>query len=127
MDLVKAYNKLVGKQNKIVVEPFHPQPISEDYKIGYIDRFFVRAGNQSNGIITEVSPKLFDKLQSDNRFVTARLRWKIEGPYETTFNEDGSVKEFGITHANKRSIELAKKSISNLDTFLVDYTKFYKK
>ena len=44
----------------------------------------------------------------------------------TTFNDDGSVKEYGIAHANKRSIELGKKDISNLDKFLVDYTKFYK-
>jgi hypothetical protein len=127
MDLVKAYNKLAGRREMNTIDAFHPTPVPEDYKIGYIDRFFVRAGNQSNGIVTEIAPKLFDKIQSDKRFITARLRWKISGPYQTIFNEDGSVKEFGIIHANKRSIELAKKSIPNIDTFLVDYTKFYKK
>lgn len=126
MDLVKSYNKLAGKIKPNIIDAFHPEPTAEDYSMGYIDRFFCRMANQSDGIITEISPKLYNKLQNDKKLITARMRWKIKGEMETKFNDDGSVKEFGIIHANKRSIELAKKNISNIDTFLVDYTKFYK-
>lgn len=127
MNLVDKYNSI--KKNtkyKSFDTTYHPAPTDEDYAIGYIDRFFIRLANQETGIINEVDSKIFVRLQTNPLYIRTQIRWKITGPTSTIFNEDGSVKEFGIAHANKRSVELGKKDIPNLDKFLIDYTKFSK-
>lgn len=129
LDIIAKYRKLqryIKTEAKIVSTTYHPDPIEEDFQIGYLDRFFLRKANQQTGIIQEVDAKTYKKFMNNPLFAKTRIRWKIMGPLNTTFNDDGSVKEYGIAHANKRSIELGKKDISNLDKFLVDYTKFYK-
>lgn len=65
-----------------------PSPTNEDYKKGYIIRYFVKLKTNKNSIITEVNEKTFRTFEnnyiygSNIYFNAISLRWKISGKQE---------------------------------------------
>jgi len=65
--------------------PFVPNPTIEDYKRGFIFRYFAKPRNNQRGLIVEIDKKQFDShsnraggLQREF-YNVVRLRWKIIG------------------------------------------------
>jgi hypothetical protein len=97
-----------------VLEVYEPKLIEQDYLIGYIYRFFIRKRNEPNGIIYEIDKFTNKKYLKDPLYITTKIRWKVSG------------KKDEVETANKKSIGLGKKDISNLDTYLQNHSKFWK-
>lgn len=117
MTSVDIYTSL--KTNIKVVETgfptFEAQPNEQDYKIGYIYRYFVIKRNQPLGVISEINKELYDKFTSSSFYLAVKLRWKIAGG-----------NKFEVEQLNQRSINLAQETMSNIDTYVKNLTKFYR-
>jgi hypothetical protein len=90
-------------------------PTENDYMAGYIFRYFIRKRNDLNGIITEVSKQTYDNFLNNSSYITLRMRWKIAGG-----------NKFEIEQLNQRSINYSQETISNIDTYVRNLTKFYR-
>lgn len=115
-NIVDRYNKINTSRpyTKPFLEVYEPKLIEQDYKVGYIHRFFVRKRNEPNGVIYEIDKFTNKKYQNDPLFITTKIRWKIIGTKEE------------VETANIKSIGLGKQQISNLDTYLQNHSKFWK-
>jgi hypothetical protein len=96
------------------INAFEPNPNQQDYVHQYIFRYFIRKRNEQNGLIYEVNKKTFDSIKDDSLYFGVSISWKIYGDKNET------------QIANKKSIQLGKQTISNLDNYLNDYLKFWK-
>ena len=96
------------------INTFEPNPNEQDYKNQYIIRFFIRKRNEQNGLIYEINKKTFDTIKNDNLYFGVSIKWKIYGDKNETET------------ANKNSVNYGKKIISNLDTYINNYIKFWK-
>lgn len=94
---------------------FEAQPNEQDYKIGFIYRYFVRKRNEPTGIISEINKEMYDKFLSSPFFIAIRMRWKISGG-----------NKFEIEQLNQRSINYAQETMGNIDTYVKNLTKFYR-
>jgi hypothetical protein len=113
-NIINRYTTIKPTTNMPFLEVYEPKLIEQDYKIGYIYRFFIRKRNESNGIIYEIDKYTAKKYVNNPLYITTKIRWKIKG--DKTETEE----------ANKKSIELGRHNISNLDTYLKNHSKFWK-
>lgn len=115
-NIVDRYNKIKNLINpkQQLLEGYEPKLIEQDYKIGYIYRFFIRKRNETLGIIYEIDKYTAKKYLNNPLYITTKIRWKIKGD------------KTEVEEANKRSIEFGRQNISNLDTYLKNYSKFWK-
>lgn len=115
-EIVKHYidnlNKAGFKQLEITT--FEPTPNEQDYNNQYIFRYFIRKRNEQNGLIYEVKKDMFDLSISNQLYIGVRIKWKISGDKSET------------EELNKKSVVYGKHTISNLDTYLKNYSKFWK-
>lgn len=113
--LVQRYKNLNNsKEINFSFETEEPVLIEKDYQIGFILRYFVIKRNELFGTIYEINKETYSKLNSNPYFLTCIIRWKISG------------KKDEVEKANKKSIELGKKTIPHLDQYVNNLTKFYK-
>lgn len=94
---------------------FVPSPTKDDYKRGYITRFFVQKANDVNNFIYEVNSTEFDNLQTNNLFSAVSLDWRITG-------DDVQIQE-----SNKESLRLASRNIPKISLYLPNLLQFKKK
>ena len=115
-NIIDRYNKINKSRpyTKPFLEVYEPKLIEQDYKVGYIHRFFIRKRNEPNGVIYEIDKFTNKKYLNDPLFITTKIRWKIVGTKEE------------VETANIKSIGLGKQQISNLDTYLQNHSKFWK-
>lgn len=115
-NIIDRYNtiKKVVDTTTPLLEAYEPKLIEQDYQIGYIHRFFIRKRNEPNGVIYEIDKFTNKKYIKDSLYITTKIRWKIRGD------------KTEVETANKKSIELGRKQISNLDTYLKNHSKFWK-
>jgi len=115
-EITKHYiNNLNPKvYNTLELKTFEPIPNSQDYQNQYIIRYFVRKRNDINGLIYEINKSKFDEFKNDSLYIAGKIKWKIYGDRDET------------EMANKKSVEYGMKTISNLDTYINNYTKFWK-
>ena len=100
--------------NKLELKTFEQTPNSQDYQNQYIFRYFVRKRNENNGLIYEVSKDTYDIFNIDSLYFGVKIKWKIYGDKNETET------------ANIKSVEYGKKTISNLNTYINNYLKFWK-
>lgn len=114
-DIIKNYLSLNKKPyNTLELVAFEPTPNSQDYAHQYIFRYFVRKRNENNGLIYEVNKKTYDLFKNDSLYFGIRIKWKIYGDRNET------------EQLNKNSVAYGKQTISNLDTYINNYSKFWK-
>ncbi len=94
---------------------FEAKPNEQDYKIGFIYRYFVRKRNEPNGVISEINKELYDKFTSSPFYLPLKMRWKITG-----------ANKFEVEQLNQRSINYAQETMGNIDTYVGNLTKFYR-
>ena len=115
-DINKRYNSLaIQKYNEKPFETSEPKPLESDYKIGFIYRYFIRKRNEVNGLLYEINVNTYRRYLKDVFYIPVRIRWKISGEQ----NE--------VETANRKSISFGKNTISNLDTYIKNYSKFWKR
>lgn len=127
---IERYKQIVrdtSKFREVKIKTYIPKPSTNDYKRGYITRYFIQKINDKNSQIYEVNSDNFSTYKENPFWSAVSLRWKISGSMETIYNNDGSVKEFSIKESNSRSISTVKSTIPNLKLFLPNLLQFHQK
>jgi hypothetical protein len=115
MKSVDIYNTLINTDSLPIIISYEQIPTENDYMAGYIFRYFIRKRNDSNGIITELSKQTYDNFLNNASYITLRMRWKISGTNSAE-----------VEQLNQRSINYSQETISNIDTYVRNLTKFYR-
>lgn len=116
---INDYMKLVPSVKysfkQVNIKQHIPLPDENDYKSGYVIRYFCQKANDKNSLIYEI-----DKLQSGmlatNPFYTVvTIRWRIVGD------------DADIRHSNSKSIQLVYSEMPLLKMYLPNLLQFRKK
>jgi hypothetical protein len=100
------------QQNRI--KTFVPNPTDEEYKIGYITRYFVQKANDNASYIYEISEKVFSMISTNPFYKTVELDWKISGDREE------------VREMNRKSIRFASKDMKSIGLYLPNHLQFRK-
>lgn len=108
---------------------YYAQPTEQDYKRGYLIRYFTKKINQK-GLIVEISQKEYQSIVNGTAnydisfYQTVKILWKITGPLNSQRQTQYNIIP-GIIDTNRRLTEEANKTfIGILDYIGGDYTKF---
>lgn len=108
---------------------YYPQPNSDDYRRGYLIRYFTKKENEP-GYITEISQEEYNSIVNGTAdydirlYQTTKILWKITGPARNERKSQYNIIP-GIIDTNKRLTEEANKTfLGILDWIGGEYTKF---
>jgi len=104
-----------------------PAPSESDYKLSFIKRYFVRRANDEYGHIFEISKDVYDTYSKSPFWITQQLKWRISGPVDQTFKDNGDVNDMGVLNSNKISLSEASVGMRNLKLYLPNLLQLYKK
>ena len=117
-------NRIPGQPNS-----YYPKPTEQDYKKGYLIRYFTKKENES-GFVTEISQDEYNSIVNGTTdyditiYQTTTILWKLTGPLNTTRQSQYNIIP-GIIDTNKRLTESANKTFFGITDFIGgDYTKF---
>ena len=117
---IDRYNKInsnfvTSNFNQIKINAFIPNPIDNDYKNGYIDRYFIQKANDINSYIYEIAPDFTILNVTGLKFyIITKIRWRLTGNAES------------IKQSNFNSIRLSFKTMQNLYLYLPNLLQFAK-
>lgn len=111
----------------ITISAHIPIPTESDYTKGYVIRYFTQKTNDKNSVIYEISSNEFSRLNSSITYVTTSLRWRIKGPIDPTYDENGKMTNKGVKLSNKTSIKLSSAVIKTLNLYLPNLIQFFNK
>jgi hypothetical protein len=126
---ISRYRKINGgrtntKPSKISAHI--PKPTEEDYRIGYILRFFVQKTNDDLSPIYEVTNTEYNYLTSKPLYKGVILKWRISGSKSTKYDVDGNMIEKSVSESNRIAIDLEKRKMPNLKLYLPNLLQFHK-
>ena len=108
---------------------YYPQPTEEDYKKGYVIRYFTKKENEK-GFITEINEEEYNNIVNGTTdydislYQTTKILWKLTGPLKSTRTSQYNVIP-GIIDTNQRLTESANKNFLGIVDFIdEDYTKY---
>ena len=101
------------QQAKIVT--YVPSPTSDEYKSGYITRFFVQQLNDKNSPIYEIKGKSVAKFENKSLYRVVALDWRITGDVDS------------VKQSNSASIRIASEILPKIQLYLPNLLQFYKK
>jgi hypothetical protein len=128
-NMIDKYDNLTGykqKFSKLDVKSHFPKLKESDYNKGFIIRYFVQKVNDLNSPIYEISSSSYSSYNNNPFFIASAVRWRIVGPKETVYDEDGSIVDKSVSESNRISINLQSKKIANLKLYLPNLLQFYK-
>jgi hypothetical protein len=111
-DTIHKSNKDVFRSKRIITHV--PSPTDDDYKIGYITRYFVQKTNDINSFIYEVSKDEISSYQNSPLYITTDLDWRLSGDYQS------------IMDSNKKSLLLVSKVMPKIGLYLPNLLQFSK-
>lgn len=129
MDNIKRYKQISTNFDRVTtrVEAYIPKPNDNDYKRGYITRYFVQASNDVTSPIYEVSSQKYVSYTRSSNFRGVIIRWRISGPLEPIYTDSGTTNDKGVRQSNAVAISLNYDKMPNLKLYLPNLLQFYKK
>lgn len=115
---IDRYNEIVDLNadfNPVKIVPFIPSPKDEDYKRGYITRYFIQKANNTNDVIYEVKKNSISKLTNNTFYSVVSLDWRIIGSKDD------------IKKSNSESIRIASNIIPKIQLYLPNLLQFHQK
>ena len=119
-----SFNRIGGRPT-----PYYPNPTAEDYKRGYVIRYFTKKENE-RGFVTEISQEEYSDLVNGTAdydislYQTTKILWKLTGPLRSQRKSQYNVIP-GIVDTNQRLTETANKTFLGFVEFIGgDYAKF---
>ena len=103
-----------------------PAPTDIDYEIGFIRRYFCQKSNDANSYLFEIDENEFRRLSESPFWVVTDVKWRITGPIERTYKDDGSLSDIGVMESNKAAISFGASTIKNIGLYLPNLLQFYK-
>lgn len=107
-------------------ETIVPTPNQSAYSDGYITRYFAQKVNDKSSYVFEISKSTISKLEENPYWSTVQLKWRITGPLNPIYNQNGMAIDLGVTQSNLNEISKASKTIPNLKSYLINTLQFYK-
>lgn len=108
---------------------YYPQPLEQDYRKGYLIRYFTKKENE-RGFITEISQDEYNSIVNGTAdyditiYQTTTILWKLTGPLKSTRQSQYNVIP-GIIDTNQRLTESANRTFLGIVDFIGgDYAKF---
>jgi hypothetical protein len=129
MSILDSYNKLVKPSTALPndkVDVYIPTPTPADYGRGYITRYFLQKANDKNSPIFEVNTQTYSRFVSNPLFVACGIKWRLTGPKEPTYRENGNILDLSVSESNRRSIKSVYEFIPLLKSYLPNLLQFYK-
>lgn len=114
---ISRYNGIltdVDDFNIRTIKTHIPSPTENDYKIGYIQRYFVQKANDEASFIYEVGQRYFSDISTNPFIKNVVLKWKISGKRE-------EVKEM-----NRKSIRFVTPEMKSIGLYLPNHLQFHK-
>jgi hypothetical protein len=129
MNDIERYNSLNKKPPKSTnrVKAYIPTLKEDDYNRGYVRRYFVQKTNDNLSPIYEINPDNVGVYDRNSYYKLVSIIWRIRGPKETEYNNDGTIKNKSVSESNRISISLVDKEMPNLKLYLPNLIQFYKK
>ena len=103
-----------------------PVPKDADYKYGFIERYFIKKANDENGFIYEVNFDSYEKYLENPYWVCDVIRWRITGPLNPIYKDNGELDDRGVIYSNKTALGIASKKLNNISLYLPNIIQFYK-
>jgi hypothetical protein len=103
-----------------------PSPSSDDYELGFIRRYFAQKANDIYGHIYEIDEEVYSELSESPFWKVADMKWRISGPLNVVYNDDGGLYDIGVSSSNNASIRLVGKQLNNIGLYLPNLLQFYK-
>jgi hypothetical protein len=91
-----------------------PSPTENDYKIGYIQRYFIQKRSDDSAYIYEVEKYYYTDILSNSFFKGVTLKWKISGIGEE------------VRQMNQKSVSYASANMKALPLYLPNHLQFHK-
>lgn len=103
-----------------------PTPNESDYRIGYVLRFFIQKTNDNSSPIYEVSNSTYNSLLSRPIYKGVILKWRISGPKQTQYDNEGRILNRSVSDSNRIAIKLESDKMPNLKLYLPNLLQFHK-
>ena len=125
----------INRYNRIKTENFDsnikfktsvPRPTENDYKVGYIRRYFAQRANDKGSVIYEIDNLTFKKLRSNVTYQTSSIRWRISGSKTPKYDSQGNEIDKGVAISNSIAIRNQSHLIPSLKLYLPNLQQFYK-
>ena len=92
-----------------------PSPTENDYKKGYVTRYFSQKANDPSSYVFEIDKDEYGNLITNPFYVNVKLNWRIIGTVEQ------------VRESNSKSVLLASKTIKSITLYLPNTLQFYKR
>lgn len=117
-------SRIPGRPNS-----YYPQPTEDDYRKGYVIRYFTKKENE-RGFITEISEEEYNNIVNGltdydiSLYQTTKILWKLTGPLKSTRTSQYNVIP-GIIDTNERlTIAANTNFLGIVDWIGGDYAKY---
>jgi hypothetical protein len=122
-DVAKNTDLFIIKYPKTIV----PSPSENDYKIGFINRYFLTKTNEPSGHIFEVAQSVYIEYIKNPFWTGDSIKWRLIGPINEKYNNEGKLEDMGVNNSNLGSMGLASKKLKNISLYLPNPLQFYRK
>jgi hypothetical protein len=116
--------RIPGKPNS-----YYPKPTEEDYRKGYITRYFTKKENQ-NGFVIEISSDEYNSIVNGTAdyditiYQVTKILWKLTGPLKSIRPSQYNT-IVGIIDTNQRLVDSTNKTFLGILEYIDgDYAKF---
>jgi hypothetical protein len=103
-----------------------PSPTSDDYNLGFIMRYFIQKANDSNAHVFEIDLKTYELYKENPHWKVIEVKWRIKGPLNTTYKNDGEIDDKGVKNSNQAAINRASFFLKNVGLYLPNLLQFHK-
>lgn len=118
---INKYKNLLLKSNNSIdtyntnVKTHVPSPEENDFKKGYITRYFAQKANDESSYVFEIDKDEYGNLVTNPFFLTVKLNWRLNGSIEQ------------IKDSNSKSVMLASNTLKSIYLYLPNKLQFYKR
>ena len=125
---IKRYDRIKKSHIKPAykVKTIIPKPTENDYKVGYIRRYFAQRANDKGSVIFEIDNLTFKKLRTNVTYQVISIRWRISGSLTPKYDSQGNEIDKGVAISNNIAIKNKSHLIPSLKLYLPNLQQFYK-
>lgn len=121
----KISKKPFGRPVKSI-KTYVPKPTDIDYQKGFIQRYFIQKTNDNLSPIYEVDVASFRYYKGKPTHKGVTLKWRISGPLQTSYDNEGKIVDRRVDESNRIAIKLVSDRMPNLKLYLPNLLQFHK-
>jgi hypothetical protein len=103
-----------------------PVPTSNDYESSFIERYFIQKANDIHGFVYEIDINEFTSIKSNPYWLSIIISWRISGPLNEVYNDNGILIDKGVINSNKATLATASAKLKNIGLYLPNVLQFHK-